>query len=108
MTDALPADRARALEWAERARNERIGMRRGLSEGRISLAEALASAETDPLAGQVRVLWMLESLPGARKTETRRTLDRLGLAARTPISALNAARRAELIDEFDRGEREGS
>lgn len=98
--------RAEALEWADRARGERLRTRRGLSEGRMSLAQVLASAESDPLVGQVRVLWLLESLPGARKTDTRRALDRMGLAGSTALSRLGADRRAELLVEFgsDTGE----
>lgn len=105
-----PSDRRRAeaLEWADRARSERRRVRQGLSEGRISLAQALASAETDSLVGQVRVLWLLESLPGARKTDTRRALDHLGVPARTPLSHLGPDRRSALLGEFGTDTREAS
>ncbi|MEI2697970.1 MAG: hypothetical protein V9E94_06370 [Microthrixaceae bacterium] len=48
----------------------------------------------------MRVLWLLESLPGARKTDTRRALDRMDLAGSTALSRLGADRRAELLVEF--------
>ena len=74
----------------------------------MSLAQVLASAETDALVGQVRVLWCLESLPGARKTDTRRALEQLGVSGRTALSGLGAERRAELLAEFGAESREAS
>lgn len=93
-----------AFEWAARARAARHGVREELSEGRRDLAGVLEAAHADPFVGLVRLLWTLESLPGARKTDTRRRLDELGLDGTTPIGALDASQRRALLEAFPLGE----
>jgi hypothetical protein len=89
-----------AFEWAEQARETRRLMREDLQAARTDLDAVLASATTDPMVGQVRLLWALESLPGARKTDTRRRLAELDLDPATPLEALDADQRATLLAEF--------
>jgi hypothetical protein len=93
-----------AFEWAARARAARHGVREDLAGGRTELADVLAAADADPFVGQVRLLWTLESLPGARKTDTRRRLEELGLDGTTPIGALDATQRRALLQVFPLGE----
>ena len=83
--------RADALRWAATARDVRHGARAALRSGTTSLADVLADAAHDDLLGRLRLLWVLESLPGARKIDTRRTLGRLGLDGDRSIATLDDA-----------------
>jgi hypothetical protein len=93
-------DRARALEWAAAARVVRHRVRDDLSAGRTTLVEVLQQAHVDPLVGQVKLRWVLESVPGARKVDTRRALGAIGVDEGTRLAALDAATTARLLEVF--------
>jgi hypothetical protein len=98
-------DRDAALRWAARVRDARDGLRGDVRDGRRTLDEVLSSATDDPLVGPVRLLFLLESLPGARKVDTRRHLERLGLDGDVPVSSLDGPTRALVAREFPLAER---
>jgi hypothetical protein len=99
-----PADaRADALAWAESARDARRQLRHDLSTASTTLAEVLGRAPLDPAVGRVKLLFVLESLPGARKTDTRRTLARHGVVADAPVGSLSDAERARILGWFGGG-----
>ncbi len=89
-----------ALDWARRARETRHAVRAELADGAVTLPEVLDRAAHDELTGAVRLGWALESLPGARKIDTRRRLDELGLDGATPLGALDEADRKVVLDAF--------
>lgn len=82
-------DRSEALEWAGVSREARFRLREQIQNSELTLVEVLDNARTDPLTGQVKLLWTLESLPGARKVLTRRRLSALGLEESARIGALS-------------------
>jgi hypothetical protein len=92
--------RERARGWADSARAARHAVRDELSTGRISLAELLGRAHEDELVGQVKLLWALESLPGARKVDTRRTLAAMGLDDALRLGALDHPTTTALLAAF--------
>ncbi len=85
------AARRDALEWAEAARSRREGVRDELRSGAVDLAEVMSARTGDPALGAVRLLWVLESVPGARKISTRRALAALGVDAATPLAVIDDA-----------------
>lgn len=93
-------DRSLALDWAERARGTRTGVRDDLSTGSRGLGDVLTAAGADQLLGQVRLLWVLESCPGARKVDTRRTLAALGLDERLQLGRLSPDQRSVVLSSF--------
>lgn len=96
--------RQHALDWASAARATRHEVRRTLSAGERTLAQVLADAQHDPLLGQVKLLWVLESLPGARKVDTRRTLAAMGLVEATRVGTLDRPTTDRLLAAFDDGQ----
>lgn len=94
-------ERSAVLAWAAAFRNRRMELRRALSSGQRSLVEVLAGAD-DTDDGAVRVLFVLESLPGAGKVATRRHLARLGLDGDLALADLTAVQREVLLAEFPR------
>lgn len=89
-----------ALGWAASARSARDGLLEDLRAGRTDLRAALALALDDPFVGYVRLLPVLEALPGARKVDTRRRLAELGIDGRTSLDALGPSVAATLLAAF--------
>lgn len=97
--NTLDDERAAAFRWAASVRARRAELRRELSSGERTLGDVLRGA--DPSAdGAVKVLFVLESLPGARKVTTRRRLADLGIAGAAQLRDLSAAERDLLQREF--------
>ena len=93
-------DHAAALRWAASFREFRDNLAASLSAGSRSLPDVLGGASTDELLAETKLLCVLESLAGARKTDTRRTLDALGIAGSTRLGALTAEQRTALLSVF--------
>ncbi len=83
--DALSA----AISWAGHLRAVRSTVCESLQSSSETLEGVLARRE-DPAVGAVHLLTVLESLPGARKIDTRRSLAQAGLVERTSIGSLSA------------------
>ena len=92
-----PDPRAAALAWAAGARAHRAELSRDLAAGVASLADVLAPGSG---SGGVTLLFVLESLPGARKVDTRRHLDRLGIDGSLLVRDVDAVQRTALLTEF--------
>ena len=95
-------DHAAALRWAASFREFRDDLAAALSDGSRSLGDVLGGADgaDAELLAETKLLGVLESLPGARKTDTRRTLDELRIPGSTRIGALTGAQRATLLATF--------
>jgi len=92
--------RSEALDWAQDARRARQRLHDDLAAGRTDLAEVLERSERDELVAAVKLLFVLESVPGARKVLTRRRLDDLGLDGRRRLGGLDADERRVVLAEF--------
>jgi len=93
------SDRSAALAWAAAFRQRRAQIRASLGDGSSSLEALLdGAAHSDDAA--VKLLFVLESLPGAGKVATRRHLAQLGIDDATPIGDLTAEQRAALLRDF--------
>lgn len=97
--DAISAHRV-AAEWAERARKARLDLREALRSGDLSLDQVIETSRTEDLIGRVKLLWVLESLPGAGKVATRRRLDALGMDGSWPLSRFTEEQHKVLVDAF--------
>ena len=64
-----PEQRAAALEKAAAARTLRAELKEKLKMGSVTLPEVLAQAEGDDVVGKMKVLAVLESLPGVGKVQ---------------------------------------
>jgi hypothetical protein len=100
---ASAIERSEALAWAAEVRRVRHETRARLHRGEISLDGVLRSAADDPVLGQAKLLWVLESLPGASKVATRRELSVVGIDGGVAIGSLSDATRAILVGRFPIG-----
>ena len=95
-----PEQRAAALEKAAEARRVRAELKERLKMGSISLAEVFEKAESDDVVGKLKVLALLESLPGVGKVKARRKMDEIGISDTRRVRGLGEQQRKALLSEF--------
>ena len=107
MSDASPSrsaqsavDRDAAVEWAQTVRARRAQVLGDLGAGRTDLMSVLDHADADPLVAAIKLLKVLEALPGARKTDTRRALADLGVDGQRRLGELSIAEVAAVRETF--------
>ena len=93
-----PEQRAAALAKAAEARAARADIKARLKMGSMSLLEALDS--DDPNVAKLKVVAMLESLPGVGKVKARRVMEDIGIADNRRVQGLGAQQRSALLDQL--------
>ena len=66
--------------------------------GSMTLREALDSTDTN--VGKLKVVSLLESLPGVGKVKARRVMTEIGIADNRHVQGLGAQQRAALLDQL--------
>ena len=95
-----PEQRAAALAKAAEARRVRAEVKERLKAGQVSFAEVLDLAERDELVAGIKVLAILESVPGVGKVTARRTMAEVGIADTRRIRGLGEQQRRALLAAF--------
>jgi hypothetical protein len=99
---ALSADqRQAALEKAAVARRLRAELKEKLKMGSISLSDLLRQADSDEVVGKMKVLSVLESLPGLGKVKARRLMDEVGISETRRLHGLGEQQRRKLFDKLN-------
>lgn len=93
-----PEQRSAALAKAAEARAARADIKARLKMGSMSLLEALDS--DDPNVAKLKVVAMLESLPGVGKVKARRVMEDIGIADNRRVQGLGAQQRSALLDQL--------
>ncbi|MGK0275192.1 MAG: hypothetical protein ACI9N0_001574 [Ilumatobacter sp.] len=93
-----PEQRAAALVKAGEARAARAEIKARLKMGSMSLVEALDSDDVN--VGKLKVVSMLESLPGVGKVKARRLMEEIGIADNRRVQGLGAQQRASLLSQL--------
>ena len=93
-----PEQRAAALAKAAEARAARSEIKARLKMGSMTLQEAMDS--DDPNVGKLKVVSLLESLPGLGKVKARRMMDEVGIAENRRVQGLGAQQRAALLKQL--------
>jgi hypothetical protein len=97
-----PEQRQAALEKAAKVRRERAEVKEKLKLGSLSLDELLSKADGDETVGKMKVVSVLESLPGLGKVKARRLMETVGISESRRLQGLGAKQRAELLKETAR------
>lgn len=92
--------RRAALEKAAEARRIRAEIKARLKMGSLTLVELLAQADEEVIVAKIKVLAVLESLPGVGKVTARRKMGELGIAESRRLSGLGPQQREKLLGEF--------
>jgi len=98
---ALTAEqRQAALEKAAVARRMRAELKEKLKMGSVSLGELLQQADADEVVGKMKVLAVLESLPGLGKVKARRLMDEIGISETRRLHGLGEQQRKRLFEKL--------
>lgn len=95
-----PEQRQAALAKAAEARTARAEVKNKLKIGSLSLAEALAAADSDDVVGKLKVQALLESLPGLGKVKAKRLMEEIGIADTRRVRGLGPQQRQALLDQL--------
>lgn len=100
----LDADARRAaLEKAMRARQVRAQLKHMLKAGEVELHEVLDRAQDAPALAKMRVVDVLEAMPGVGEVTAAQIMDDIGIAASRRVQGLGHRQRASLLDHFGDG-----
>ena len=93
-----PEQRANALAKAAEARAARADFKNRLKNGSVTLADALQS--TDSTVGKLKVVSLLESLPGVGKVKARKVMEEVGIADNRRVQGLGQQQKSALLEQF--------
>lgn len=93
--------RRAALEKAAAVRRERAEVKSRLKTSEASLTEVLRVGQKDHVVGKMRVLDLLQSMPGLGKVRARNVMERIGISPTRRVRGLGANQIAALEREFE-------
>ena len=100
---ALPqlSDEARkeALKKAAAARSARAALRTQVKNGELSFADVLAKLG-DPVVDKIKVLTLIESLPGYGKAKASKLLSELDISDTRRVKGLGEKQKAALLERL--------
>ncbi len=99
-----PEQRQAALEKAAASRRERAEIKNRLKNSGASISDVLAEGQTNEVVGKMKVVDLLQSMPGLGKVRARQTMERLGIAESRRVRGLGTKQVAALQREFGSGE----
>ncbi len=91
-----PEQRMDALAKAALARTARAEIKARLKMGSMSLADALASDDVN--VGKLKVVSLLESLPGVGKVKARKIMEDVEIADNRRVQGLGTQQKAKLLE----------
>ena len=98
---SLSADqRQAALDKAAAARRARAELKEQLKMGSLTLAELLSRADKDDIVAKMKVLAVLESLPGLGKVKARRIMEEVGISETRRLQGLGEQQRRKLFEKL--------
>lgn len=99
-----PEQRQAALEKAAAARRERAEVKNRLKNAGASISEVLQQGQVNEVVGKMKVLDLLQAVPGLGKVRARQMMERLGIAESRRVRGLGAKQVAALEREFAPGD----
>lgn len=95
-----PEQRQAALAKAAEARRARAALKERLKLGGITLSELFEQAAGDDIVGKMKILAVLESLPGVGKVKARRTMEEIEISETRRIRGVGEQQRKALLEAF--------
>lgn len=95
-----PEQRAAALEKAAAARRARAALKVSLKTRSTTLAAVLDSGATDEAVGKMKVIAVLEAMPGVGKIKAARIITELGISPSRRVRGLGVKQREALEKRF--------
>jgi hypothetical protein len=95
-----PEQRQAALEKAAAARRQRAEVKEKLKMGSLTLRELFEQADRDETLAKLKVVSVLESLPGVGKVRARRLMEELDISESRRLRGLGRNQREALLGRF--------
>lgn len=95
-----PEQRQAALVKAAASRRERAVVKNRLKHSGASLAEVIADGRTNEVIGKLRVVELLQSMPGIGKVRARQVMEKVKIAETRRVRGLGVKQAAALVAEF--------
>lgn len=95
-----PEQRAAALEKAAQARKVRAELKDRLKHSALTITEILDLGENDEVIGKLKVVALLEAMPGVGKVRAQRIMEKLDISPSRRVRGLGAKQRSALEREF--------
>ena len=95
-----PDQRQAALEKAAAARRLRAELKEKLKAGSMTLKDLLDQSGNDEVVAKMKVVAVLESLPGLGKVKARRLMEEIGISETRRIQGLGDQQRKKLLDKL--------
>ena len=94
--------RQAALEKAAASRRERAEVKNRLKNSGASIVDVIHEGQHNEVIAKMRVVDLLQSLPGLGKVRARQVMERLGIAESRRVRGLGTKQVAALEREFAR------
>ena len=98
-----PEQRLAALDKAAASRRERAEVKNRLKNSGASIIEVIREGQDNEVVGKMRVVDLLQSMPGLGKVRARQVMERLGIAESRRVRGLGTKQVAALEREFADG-----
>ena len=95
-----PEQRQAALDKAAKSRKRRAELKERLKLGSLTLKELLETADADEVVAKMKVVAVLESMPGLGKVKARRMMEELNISEARRLQGLGANQRQALLQAF--------
>jgi hypothetical protein len=92
-------ERKEALKKAAAARSARAALRAQVKSGELSFADVLAKAG-DPVVDKIKVVTLIESLPGYGKAKAAKLLTDLDISDTRRVKGLGEKQKAALLERL--------
>ena len=95
-----PEQRQAALAKAAEARKARAEIKEKLKMGSLTLKELMDQGTGDDTVGKMKVLAVLEALPGVGKVKARRSMEEIGISETRRVRGLGEQQKKALLEAF--------
>ena len=99
-----PEQRQAALDKAAASRRERAEIKNRLKHSGASILDVLREGQINDVIGKMRVIDLLQSMPGLGKVRARQLMERLSIAESRRVRGLGTKQVAALEREFADGD----
>lgn len=96
-----PQERSEALEKAAKARAARAAAKERLKRGELSIGELIRSGTSDEAIARMRIVELLEALPGIGPVRAAAIMADIGIAASRRVRGLGIHQARALVDFMD-------
>src|ERR1700730_14414896 len=95
-----PDERQAALAKAASVRRLRAELKDKLKMGSITLKELLNQSQSDEVVAKMKVVSVLESLPGLGKVKDSRLMEDIGISETRKVQGLGKQQRRRLLEKL--------